>query len=202
MRMDIGAERAKSASVARMSQQKEVRKAKAAEREEAKLKEKEQALRNKRDRALGFIANIGKTVEEEGLGFEGLLDFVDSLDIPGGDPQARANITRLHKARAATIIGKVLNDAPKAIPEVLHNILAKEGQALQSLLTRDKDTGVSDLLESFSMESLTQQIQKIAPNLWATLETVSENPKSSVRRDSSLVSICSLEDFRNLLTLS
>lgn len=149
---NLASERARSASAARVAQQKELRKGKAAKREEAKIAAKEQALYDKRDCALKFVANIGKTVEENGLGFDGLLDFVDSLNVPGGDPQAQANITRLHKARAASIVGKVLEDVPEAIPEVFHQILAKEGQALQLLLTRDKDTGVSKMLESFSMD--------------------------------------------------
>lgn len=90
----------------------------------------------KRDKSLELIVNMTKSIEEEGgLGFDSLIDFIDGLKVPGGDRQARLNLAQLCRVHGTDIIAGVLEDAPEAIPDTLKSILAKEGPALQALLT-------------------------------------------------------------------
>ncbi len=68
-------------------------------------------------------------------------------------------------------------------------MLSCEGKAIQSLLTRGSVMTAADLLSSFSMYQLANDLQRVAPKLWSLLGAVSTGETlASGNRNKSLVS--------------
>ncbi|EDR04697.1 uncharacterized protein LACBIDRAFT_330279 [Laccaria bicolor S238N-H82] len=57
--------------------------------------------------------------------------------------------------------------------EALTETLQKEGKAVKEIFSRGFYTSVSELLKTFSMEALSQQLQEAAPTIWKLLTEMS-----------------------------
>ncbi|THU87114.1 hypothetical protein K435DRAFT_682268 [Dendrothele bispora CBS 962.96] len=151
-------------------------------------------LEDKRDRALQAVEFL---ISSEGFGFKNLTEFIDALDIEGGDNQTRAKLAKLHQLRGGRIVKGIFQNAPNVQKEITQEIiqdLAKEGQAIQRFLTRSSDTPISELLKTFSMENLGPKLQELAPVLWRMLREISGNPEKDSQRDADLVltTVCAM----------
>lgn len=145
--------------------------------------------------------------EDGGFGFKSIDDFMRNLMTPGDDPQFTANISRWCRDHGEDFARQIFSRAPEVGDRLViaeaSQILQREGQAIQNLLTRDSSTTVSEVLKTFSIPELSKQLQDIAPTLWRLLVTTATNPKQEVnetRRDKSLVSIIYYHFIQNLMT--
>ncbi|KAJ6631959.1 hypothetical protein B0H10DRAFT_1901500 [Mycena sp. CBHHK59/15] len=128
--------------------------------------------------------------EEGGAGFSSVMDFFQTLMLPGGEAQASANLTRFFKKQGKEIIEAIIDRVPavgqefldQKFDEKLEKVLQKEGQAIQELLTRGRTTSIMELLDEFSMEQLGDQLEAEAPTLWRILERAA-SPDTATRRE-------------------
>ncbi|KAJ7280778.1 hypothetical protein C8J57DRAFT_1057382, partial [Mycena rebaudengoi] len=137
-----------------------------------------------------YLELLTKSEEEGGPGFEGLMDFFQTLVGPGNDAVAAANMTRFLKSNGREIMETIVARAPavgqefidEKFDEKLEKVLQAEGKAIQELLTCSKTTSILELLKEFSMEQLGDQLEGVAPTLWRILAQVAE-PNTSTRRE-------------------
>jgi hypothetical protein len=88
--------------------------------------------------------------EEGGAGFSSVMDFFQTLMLPGGEAQASANLTRFFKKQGKEIIEAIIDRVPavgqefldQKFDEKLEKVLQKEGRAIQELLTRGRTTSI------------------------------------------------------------
>ncbi|KAF7289742.1 hypothetical protein MIND_01347800 [Mycena indigotica] len=139
-------------------------------------------------KAHGVVKQILGDPEDGGFGFGSLKQFFDALWRPGGDRATSSLLSKYVEKHGADHARNMFRRSNQArddyISEELAKILQKEGRAIQALLTREWTTSVTDLLQQFSMEDLTVQLEQVAPTLWETLGLVS-TPDQSTRRQSS-----------------
>ncbi|KAJ3887820.1 hypothetical protein GG344DRAFT_68498, partial [Lentinula edodes] len=133
-------------------------------------------------RASLIFKNITKPLGEGGFGFKNLQEWVDSFTDAeiSLDQQTESALTRLAKSRGAKLADYFLSRAPEQkelfLSEEVKKRLAKEGKAIQTLLSRDHHTGISELLSEFSLSYLVTELKDTAPTLWEYLWDVAENP--------------------------
>ncbi|KAJ7127537.1 hypothetical protein C8R43DRAFT_897281 [Mycena crocata] len=164
--------------------------AKAEAEREAAQKRVEVELEQKRARAKEFMARATLPEEEGGAGFSSVMEMFETVLGDKTDPQASADLTRWLKTHGKRIMDVVVERVPaigqefldEKFDQKLEEILAKEGKAIQSLLTRGAKTSVLELLEEFSMEDLGDQLEKVAPTLWRILAKAS-TPDATTRRE-------------------
>ncbi|KAK7012488.1 hypothetical protein R3P38DRAFT_3324118 [Favolaschia claudopus] len=180
---------------AREAQQKRELRAEVAE---VRRQEFEAAIEAKEERdhlrAQQHFAKITAPVEDGGAGFEDLSTFFDSLFASGrgGDAQMSANLTRFLKTHGEHVLQLIVERVPevgqqfldKELDKKLEEVLKAEGEAIQSHLTREWTTSITELLKEFSMEKLGEELQEVAPTLWRILQQVS-TPDKETRRESA-----------------
>ncbi|KAJ6575846.1 hypothetical protein B0H10DRAFT_1837543 [Mycena sp. CBHHK59/15] len=137
-------------------------------------------------RAQSVFEQITADEADGGFNFDSLDQFFDALWRPGGDPIISSKITRYIKRHgaehAAGMFKRSEGAADEYISSALGDIFQREGHAIQEILTRDSTTTVTELLKEFSMEQLGQEIQAVAPTLWAAL-VVLATPERTTRRE-------------------
>ncbi|KAJ7022998.1 hypothetical protein C8F04DRAFT_1213416 [Mycena alexandri] len=138
-------------------------------------------------RAQGLVKRVTASEADGGFNFKSLDHFFTAFWRTGSG--ADQHISR--------IISKYVNDhglvhatnmfkrSPQAkddfISQEMAEIFAREGRAIQALLTRD-GMSITDLLKDFSMEKLAADIEASAPHLWAALAVLAD-PDQSTRRE-------------------
>ncbi|KAJ6609431.1 hypothetical protein B0H10DRAFT_1954639 [Mycena sp. CBHHK59/15] len=138
----------------------ERRKAKAAEaaemhRQEAEAKAAEELAR-KRPKAQEYIEKLTKSEEEGGAGFSSVMEFFETLMMPGWEALASANLTQFFKTNGKEIMDAIIDRVPaigqefldEKFDEKLEQVLRTEGKAIQELLTRGRTTSIMELLSS------------------------------------------------------
>lgn len=164
--------------------------------EKARLLEEARLLQVEKARA---AAELDDTVEaqkvwksitdkgKDGHGFDSMQHFLDALFRPGGDIVVAASIGRYFAAHSAETATRMFEKAPKQkkvfMEDALSKVFEKEGLAIQKLLTRDSETSVTNLLNTFSMEKWSTELQSVAPNLWSALGDAATTNEST-RRES------------------
>ncbi|THU97465.1 hypothetical protein K435DRAFT_662703, partial [Dendrothele bispora CBS 962.96] len=110
----------------------------------------------------------------------------------------KANITHWCREQGAELSSKVFERSPKAFEDFINSPhfgekIQREGKAIQKLLTRPPNTRVNDLLDSFSLERLAEDLKKVAKTIWDVLTSVSSRDGGS-RRNKELVftAICAM----------
>ncbi|KAK7035526.1 hypothetical protein VNI00_011819 [Paramarasmius palmivorus] len=129
-----------------------------------------------------------------GFGFSSLMEFFDyALDIEkdGDNVQAHRNMTRFLNTNGASLAEKIFERAPDEFDKFLQSPfmqkkLREEGEAIQKLLTREKGTTMQSLLDTFDLEALEKDVQRVAPTMWSVLTDVTELEEDS-RRNKELV---------------
>ncbi|KAJ7622080.1 hypothetical protein FB45DRAFT_838282 [Roridomyces roridus] len=110
-------------------------------------------------------------------------------------------ITQLLRAHTAEFVDAIAKRAPSQVDQVcsehVARLVAREGRAIQELLTHKPHVKVNDLLANFNLQGLSEQLKLVAPVFWGLLESVSdtipkqeseETPASSKRkRDNNMV---------------
>ncbi len=93
------------------------------------------------------------------------------------DKQFSANLTRYIRDHGKKLTRWMWTRVPEQREDILSeemaSMLSREGKAIQSLLTRGSATTAADLLSSFSMDQLANDLQRVAPKLWSLLGAVS-----------------------------
>jgi hypothetical protein len=113
--------------------------------------------------------------DEGGFGFRDHHAFFQALLSGGGDRATQANIqTYLRTKWTDTVnLGFARMDADAKMEYVSAEhaaILRQEGRAIQRLFSRDSDTTMGRLLHDFTVEVTTEELKKVAPMLWKSLE--------------------------------
>ena len=158
----------------------------------ARLAESEQ--RKKQDhatKAQNIFRHITKPEDEGGFGFAEMKDFVEGLFGTGDSAQMKANISRWCRDHGADFATHIFEHSDSAFEDFLSrpiytDRLRKEGEAIQKLLTRPAKMTMNELLESFSMQELSQDLHNAAPTLWGILTSVCSRESQS-RRNKELV---------------
>jgi len=156
----------------------------------------EQRIRQEVDEAQQLFRSITKPKAEGGFGFHSMKHFAECLFGNGTDAQMKANITRWCNNHGSDFASNIFEHSTPAFTDFLSNStfsekLRKEGEAIQKLLSRPSKMSMRDLLASFSMQDLSQDLMTVAPTLWGVLTSVSSQRKS--RREKELV--CFLLQF-------
>jgi hypothetical protein len=188
----------------------EQKKRREAEEAEFRRQEEEEEAASKRSKVHAYLEKMTTPEDEGGAGFASIMDFFETLLLPGGEAQASANVTRFFKSNGKQIIEAIIDRVPavgqefldQKFDEKLEKVLLTEGQAIQELLTRGRTTSIMELLEEFSMEQLGDQLEEVAPTLWRILEMAAapglltrREKQGDARREKRLVSCGS--DFPN-----
>ncbi len=111
--------------------------------------------------------------------------------------QFSANLTRYIRDHGKKLTRWMWTRVPEQREDILSeeivSMLSREGKAIQTLLTRGSATTAADLLNSFSMDQLANDLQHVAPKLWSLLGAVTTADTSTPgNRNKSLVSRYSL----------
>ncbi|KAK7016011.1 hypothetical protein R3P38DRAFT_3321516 [Favolaschia claudopus] len=165
-----------------------------AEAVEQALAEKEREFKAKQKQKLqntvhGFVRDTMKG----GTSLQEILDAMFSIN--QDDPQITGVFSRFFRAHGANLMQKVAERAPEEgdlfATQQIADLVEREGKIIQNLLTRESGTKVSELLSSFNMRGLADELRAAAPTMWGILVAVStatDDEGESKRRDPSLVS--------------
>ncbi|KAK6974224.1 hypothetical protein R3P38DRAFT_3239719 [Favolaschia claudopus] len=145
----------------------------AAEAAKAAAAEKSAADAADTRRAQDVVRRIITPAAEGGFNFKNMDHFFDAMWRKGGDGEVSLLLTNHVKRHgvqhARAMFERSAQAKDKYISSEMAEIYEREGRAIQTLLTRQSTTTVTELLEDFSMEELAAEIQEKAPNLWAAL---------------------------------
>ncbi|KAK6966938.1 hypothetical protein R3P38DRAFT_3245105 [Favolaschia claudopus] len=145
----------------------------AAEAAKAAAAEKSAADAADTRRAQDVVRRIITPAAEGGFNFKNMDHFFDAMWRKGGDGEVSLLLTNHVKRHgvqhARAMFERSAQAKDKYISSEISEIYEREGRAIQTLLTRQSTTTVTELLEDFSMEELAAEIQEKAPNLWAAL---------------------------------
>ncbi|KAK6971843.1 hypothetical protein R3P38DRAFT_2586378, partial [Favolaschia claudopus] len=163
-----------------------------AEAVEQALAEKEREFKAKQKQKLqntvhGFVRDTMKG----GTSLREILDAMFSIN--QDDPQITGVFSRFFRAHGANLMQKVAERAPEEgdlfATQQIADLVEREGKIIQNLLTRESGTKVSELLSSFNMRGLADELRAAAPTMWGILVAVStatDDEGESKRRDPSL----------------
>ncbi|KAJ3729395.1 hypothetical protein C8R42DRAFT_742175 [Lentinula raphanica] len=169
------------------------RKIRTKQMDKVRLAAREAKRIERKERAYNVIRHI---TSSDGANFRSLGEFFEALtdsDTPS-DQQVEAKLTRFSQSKGCDLTRFVWKRAPEVadviLSEEIQRVLAKEGQAIQELLTRENSTKMSDLLIQFSISTLIESLKKEAPVLWESLEAIATNSgrrTEETQRDMELV---------------
>ncbi|TDL27967.1 hypothetical protein BD410DRAFT_739310 [Rickenella mellea] len=135
------------------------------------------------------VGHILDTVKAQGMTVEEFwTSFFTSRD---QHQSAWASRTLVHGG--AKMLENMVDKQPEVLMEAIHNAtlpdFANEGQKLAEELHPDRDKNLSSFLKNWSLSSITEKAQRVAPRFWEILRRVSQKDPADVeqsRRDPSL----------------
>lgn len=145
-------------------------------REQARQLREETKEQEKTRNAKALLDVMKKDTADGGYGFKTFNEFMTAL-MDSKDQQLSASMSRFSNKHGGALIEALARRAPDiavdAAVDTLAETLQKEGKAVKEIFSRGFYTSVSELLKTFSMETLSQKLQEAAPTIWKLLTEMS-----------------------------